>query len=137
MTGKPGKGGQKGRSGRRKLPATVVKEAIESLSGDLPEIIERLKRLAFGDPIICQHCGKETGVTRPDREAAMYLLDRVLGKPKAQTELVGEVEISAVQLKRYQELADAAQQEYQTTVGEAATKLLGQQESYRGTPSSS
>ena len=59
-----------------------MEEALNELRGDIPEIIDKLKRLAFGNPVICQHCTKETGVTKIDKEAAIYLLDRVLGRPR-------------------------------------------------------
>ena len=59
------------RTGRKKLPATVVNEAIAGLKDDLPELFAQLKIKALNG----------------DREAAIYLIDRAIGKPKQATEL--------------------------------------------------
>ena len=64
--------GVKGRSGRRKKPSTLVNEALDAVRQDLPELFKSLRTMAV-----------ESG----DREAAIYLIDRILGRPKQQTEL--------------------------------------------------
>jgi len=64
--------GVKGRSGRKKKPSTLMNEAIDAVRQDLPELFKSLRALA---------------VDKGDREAAIYLIDRILGRPKQQTEL--------------------------------------------------
>jgi len=63
--------GVAGKSGRKKNISTLVRIAIDSVSQDLPLLFDSLTLRA-----------KEG-----DREAAIYLIDRVLGKPKQSTEL--------------------------------------------------
>jgi hypothetical protein len=74
--------GKKGRSGRKRLPEKDVKEAIEALSADVPQLFEKLKAVALGLPITCPECGKEVPGARPDKDALVYLIDRVLGRPR-------------------------------------------------------
>lgn len=74
--------GKKGRSGRKRLPEKDVKEAIEALSADVPVLFEKLKAVALGLPITCPECGKEVPGARPDKDALVYLIDRVLGRPR-------------------------------------------------------
>lgn len=86
-------------SGRKPLPKTDLKNALSQLEGDIPGIIERLKRLAYGKPVHCPVCGAEVGISKIDRDAAIYLIDRVLGKPKQQTDVdvTHHIELSADQ----------------------------------------
>lgn len=63
--------GKKGKSGRRKAPGTIVKEAYDIVDSKLPDLFEALIKKA------------EQG----DREALIYLIDRRLGKPTQQTSL--------------------------------------------------
>ena len=88
-------------SGPRKLQSTTLKEAISNLEGDIPSIIEELKRLAYGKPVICE-CGREVGLRQIDREAAIYLIDRVLGKPTQRTEVdvTERIELTPLQIER-------------------------------------
>jgi len=62
---RPGGGGKK--------VSTTVKEALDGLQGDLPTFFAQLRERAANG----------------DREAVIYLIDRAIGKPKQQTELVG------------------------------------------------
>ena len=88
-------------SGPRKLPSTILKEAISNLEGDIPGIIEELKKLACGKPVKCE-CGREVGLKQIDREAAIYLIDRVLGKPAQRTEvdITERIVLSSVQIEK-------------------------------------
>jgi len=88
-------------SGPRKLPSTTLKEAISKLEGDIPGIIEELKKLAYGKPVKCE-CGREVGLKQIDREAAIYLIDRVLGKPAQRTELdiTERIVLTSVQIEK-------------------------------------
>lgn len=97
-------GGKKGRSGRKKSPDTIVKEAIESLRSDLPDILERLRLKALDG----------------DREAAIYLIDRAIGKPKQQTELTGGEHLGA-EAMRYLIMMAAQNRSKQLTGGNDAT----------------
>ena len=89
------------------LKARSIKTALEHLEGDIPGIIEELKKLAYGKPVICE-CGRKVGLKQIDREAAIYLIDRVLGKPAQRTELdiTERIVLTSVQIdkimQRYQ-----------------------------------
>lgn len=76
-------GGRKLGAGRKPKLSTQVKRAL----GNIPvvDIFDKLQDLA----------------TKGDREACIYLLDRVLGKPtqKSELDLVGEVNISTDQMR--------------------------------------
>ena len=60
-----------GVSGRKPLPVTIVKRALAQIDKNLPGIVLALITMALGG----------------DREAAIYLIDRRLGKPVQQTAL--------------------------------------------------
>ena len=89
--------GAKGRSGRKKLPRTQLREALDRLEGDIPELLERLKLVAHGRLLQCPECGAAVDrcpgcgaalvLRTPDVEAAKYLVDRILGKPVMRQEL--------------------------------------------------
>ena len=89
-------------SGPRKLQSTTLKEAISSLEGDIPGIIEELKKLAYGKPVLCPECGHAVGLKQIDREAAIYLIDRVLGKPTQRTEvdITDRIVLTSVQIEK-------------------------------------
>lgn len=111
-------------SGKKKLPGTTLTEALRSLEGDIPGIIEQLKQLAYGKPVICPSCGAEVGINKIDREAAIYLIDRVLGKPKQvqEVDITHTIELSADQCEALIERARLAQQEVKMlTEGEHET----------------
>ena len=70
--------GIKGKSGRKKVISTIVSEAIDAVRQDLPLLFVKLKERALDG----------------DREAAIYLIDRVLGKPKVQAEIESKGDIN-------------------------------------------
>ena len=98
-------------SGPRKLPSTTLKEAISKLEGDVPGIIEELKKLAYGKPVLCPECGHEVGLKQIDREAAIYLIDRVLGKPTQRTEvdITERIVLTSVQIEKIMQRYELAQ----------------------------
>ena len=91
------------------LKARSIKTALEHLEGDIPGIIEELKKLAYGKPVICE-CGREV-VKQIDREAAIYLIDRVLGKPAQRTELdiTERIVLTSVQIDKIMQRYQLAQ----------------------------
>ena len=82
--------------------SNTLKSALEHLEGDIPGILEELKKLALGKPVVCPNCGHEVGIKQIDREAAFYLCDRILGKPTIHTELdiTDRIELSSEQIER-------------------------------------
>ena len=84
------------------LKARSIKTALEHLEGDIPGIIEELKKLAYGKPVLCPECGHEVGLKQIDREAAIYLIDRVLGKPTQRTEvdITERIVLTSVQIEK-------------------------------------
>jgi len=66
--------GVAGRSGRKKKPSTLVNEALDRVDQHLPELFQSLIDRA----------------TQGDREAAIYLIDRRLGKPKQHTDITSD-----------------------------------------------
>lgn len=64
MAGKPGHGGKKGLSGRKPKLSTQVRRALESVP--VKDIFDKLIEMGL----------------EGDREACIYLLDRIYGKPK-------------------------------------------------------
>ena len=91
------------------LKARSIKTALEHLEGDIPGIIEELKKLAYGKPVICE-CGREVG-SSIDREAAIYLIDRVLGKPAQRTEvdITERIVLTSVQIDKIMQRYQLAQ----------------------------
>lgn len=59
-----GRGGARIGAGRKKEPKTLVKDALERLDNDIPAIFKKLTETALAG----------------DTKAAMYLIDRRLGK---------------------------------------------------------
>jgi len=105
--------GIKGKSGRKKLPGRVLQDGLDKLQGDIPKLLERLKIQAYGKPIMCQFCGRETGENRIDRDSAIYLIDRILGKPKqvSEVDLLARTELTSTQaLKMYNQIQGYAAQ---------------------------
>ncbi len=96
--------GVKGRSGRRKQPTSYIKEALNNLTGDIPALLKQLKELALkGNPVICPYCHKEhPGIGKPDKDAIIYLCDRILGKPKQvqEIDITTTIQLSPEQLRR-------------------------------------
>ena len=60
--------GVKGRSGRKKLPSTLLDEALQTIDDNFPALIQSLVDLAISE---------KPGAP----QAAQYLLDRRLGRP--------------------------------------------------------
>ena len=104
--------GVKGRSGPRRSPVGQLKAALSNLEREAPDIVESLVILAKGDPIVCQYCGMETGISKPDKEAAIYCLDRVLGKPKLHVDIKEKLTLTAIEVRRYSEIADKARRDF-------------------------
>ena len=77
------RGGARPGSGRPKKPQRLVREALDRVDQNLPELFESLIKKAL----------------EGDREAAMYLIDRRLGKPTV---------ISDIKLKGGEELGQGA-----------------------------
>ena len=73
--------GKVGRSGRKKVASTLINEALEQVDQHIPELFNKLI---------------EKGL-QGDKECLIYLIDRRMGKPKAQTDidLTGGEELSA------------------------------------------
>ena len=92
------------------LKARSIKTALEHLEGDIPGIIEELKKLAYGKPVICE-CGRKVGLKQIDREAAIYLIDRVLGKPAQRTEvdITERIVLNSVQIEKIMQRYQLAQ----------------------------
>lgn len=102
-----------GRSGRHKPPGKVLQEGLDKLQGDIPALLEALKKQAYGVGIVCQFCGRETGENRIDRDSAIYLIDRILGKPKqiSEVDLMARTELTSGQaLKMYRQIQGYAEQ---------------------------
>ena len=93
------------------LKARSIKTALEHLEGDIPGIIEELKKLAYGKPVLCPECGHEVGLKQIDREAAIYLIDRVLGKPTQRTEvdITERIVLTSVQIEKIMQRYELAQ----------------------------
>jgi len=88
--------GKKGRSGRRKEPTTLMREALERLRGNASELLEELKQAALESTkeITCPACKhKHTIASSGDIQALTYLLDRIYGKAKQSMEVEGTVSL--------------------------------------------
>ena len=72
--------GVKGKSGPRKKPARIIKDALDkAMTDDLPQLLQTLIDKGKAGHI----------------ESAIYMVDRLLGKPKQQTEILGGEKIGA------------------------------------------
>ena len=81
--------GRKGRSGRKKVPSTIIREMLDRDSENVPLYFQALSHRALVEvPVVCPHCNRGFNISGGgDREAAIYLIDRHLGKPKASAEI--------------------------------------------------
>jgi hypothetical protein len=81
--------GVKGKSGRKRTATNELKKRLEKLEKEeLSDIIDALVAVASGAPMLCPHCGENTGFHADiDVQACTYLIDRIMGKPKQQTEI--------------------------------------------------
>jgi hypothetical protein len=89
-----GHGGARAGAGRKpkaeKYIATI-NEAERRIADRLPELIDHLFDLACG--VFCEEAdARRVYQERPDRAALVYLVDRVMGKPKELVEHSGEIE---------------------------------------------
>lgn len=75
-----GRGGARVGAGRKKEPKTLVKDALERLDADIPAIFQKLTETALA----------------VDVKAAVYLIDRRLGKPKDKAEIEVDVPVSTL-----------------------------------------
>jgi transcription elongation factor Elf1 len=69
------------RTGRRK--SKTLQEFEQELALKVPDIVAELEKLT--KPFPCPHCGNE--IKMIDKDVGMYLVDRVLGKPKQKHEV--------------------------------------------------
>ena len=69
------------RTGRRK--SKTLQELEQELALKAPDIVAELEKLT--KPIECPNCGHTIKVI--DKDVGMYLLDRVMGKPKQKHEV--------------------------------------------------
>lgn len=80
-----------GRPRKRVQYAGQIAKAEKRIADHLPEVVDRMLELAAG--VTVQDDDPDGGVTvyskPPDREAAKYLLDRIMGKPTERKELSG------------------------------------------------
>lgn len=87
--------GKKGRSGRKKVASTIIKEAIDNDALNLPKYLEELSRKALAG----------------NQEALQYLIDRHLGKPKQQTDLEVKGAVGLMTATEYRVLIEAVARE--------------------------
>lgn len=60
----------------------------------LPEVMTALLNKATGTaPMSCPHCKAQLSSSVPDRESAVYVLDRVLGRPRQEVQIDGQVNV--------------------------------------------
>lgn len=69
--------GRKGRSGRKKVPSTIVNEILENDAQQLPAYFRKLGELAL----------------QGDKDVLIYLIDRHLGRPKQATDIKMESQV--------------------------------------------
>jgi hypothetical protein len=67
----------------KKINSTSLEDIEKQLARRVPDIISELQKLT--KPIPCPHCGNE--VRFIDKDVGMYLVDRVMGRPKQKTEV--------------------------------------------------
>ena len=77
--GKPTAGFRK----TKKFKTEALQELEQDIARKAPAFFEELEK--YVKPFFCPHCGNEIQVI--DKEVAMYLLDRALGKPKQKHEV--------------------------------------------------
>jgi len=77
--GKPTAGFRK----TKKYKTEALQELEQDIARKAPDFFEELEK--YVKPFNCPHCGNEIQVI--DKEVAMYLLDRALGKPKQKHEV--------------------------------------------------
>ena len=90
--------GVKGKSGRKKVPDKVIQEYLEANQERIPELLEGLTNKALDKiRIKCPDCGRDIEIPHvSDKDAAIYIIDRHLGRPKQQvdTKVTGQFTIT-------------------------------------------
>lgn len=81
--------GVKGKSGRKKVPSKQIQEYLESNISRLPELLEALTNKALIKiSVVCPKCGERYEIPGAgDKEAAIYIIDRHLGRPHQSQDL--------------------------------------------------
>ncbi len=81
-----------GRPAKKDKHARPIAKAEKRIADRLPELIDRMFELASG--VMVEEMDAEGGVNVyskvPDRQAAEYLINRIMGKPTERKELSGE-----------------------------------------------
>jgi len=79
----------------KKYKARTLQELESDIQSKAPFVWDELEK--YVKPFRCPHCGNEIQVV--DKEVAMYMLDRALGKPKqkAKLDITQTIELSADQ----------------------------------------
>jgi len=106
--------GKKGKSGRKKDPTNQMIAALDELRGDAPELIRQLKQHAFGESVVtCPQCNYELKViTKIDSNSAIYLLDRIYGKPKTYAEVEQKLTLTASEIRTLDEIGEQSRQNF-------------------------
>jgi hypothetical protein len=81
-------------SGHRMAPSELVTRTMNVAHRRLPEVMQALVDRALATPFKCEHCGKLTSMGPGDREAQIYLLDRVMGRPRQEIDARVSAEVS-------------------------------------------
>jgi hypothetical protein len=112
--------GKKGRSGRKKAISTLMAEAIDRVDQRLPEIFQILIEKALAG----------------DKECAIYLVDRVLGRPRLSIEANTKIQVELDPSRLLQALREreAIEAEYLLSPESSNTQLAAiDSQSSRGT----
>ena len=79
-------------------PTNLAEYAKRTIGENLPAIVGSLACRATGGPVECPHCGSHfSSPAGGDREAAIYLIDRLLGRPKIEIDqrITSELRLTA------------------------------------------
>lgn len=98
-----------GRPKKRDANAGAIVKAEKKIRDRLPEVIDALFELALGVTVKEVSLQGETNVYRkaPDAKAAIYLTDRIMGKPTERVEVEADVTAN-VALVRFESAIDKA-----------------------------
>ena len=94
----------KGYRATKKYKAKSLQELEQDIASKAPWYAEELEK--YIKPFACPHCGNEIQVI--DKEVAMYMIDRALGKPvqKHELDITETIQLTADQIdtliERYQ-----------------------------------
>lgn len=102
--------GKKGLSGRRKGEGTLIKEGLDIMEENYPDLVRALIHKAILQlPVVCPQCECEFTVPGGGNEASIhYAIDRILGKPKQAIEqknlsLTAEIQLTPTEVRKYLE----------------------------------